>query len=84
MDHLFPQIQFGIAIRSKCDIVVHNIQKTLDVHIEQLVLQVDVVNVFNAIFCMFIFKELYAIGGPLFKLIPFVCSFLCFRPPTLL
>jgi hypothetical protein len=43
--------------------MVHNIQKALDVHIEQLVLQVDVVNVFNTIFCMVIFKELYAIGG---------------------
>jgi hypothetical protein len=73
-----------IAIRRKCDIVVHNIQKTLDVHIEQLVLQVNVVNVFNMIFCMVIFKELYAIGGQLSKLIPFVCSFLCFRPPTIL
>jgi hypothetical protein len=59
-------------------------QKALDVHIEQLVLQLDVVNVFNTIFCMAIFKELYAIGGQLSKLIPFVCSFLCFKPPTLL
>jgi hypothetical protein len=63
--------------------MVHNIQKALDVHTEQLVLQVDVVNVFNTIFCMVVFKELYAIGGQPFKLIPFVCSFLCFRPPTL-
>jgi uncharacterized membrane protein len=43
--------------------VVHGIRATLDVHLDWVVLQVDIANAFNFISRKVIFKKLHAIGA---------------------
>jgi hypothetical protein len=52
--HMSPR-QFGMAARGKCEVVVHDIRVALDVHLDWVVLQVDVANTFNSILCKIIF-----------------------------
>ncbi len=61
--------------------MVHGIQFTLDVHLDCVVLQVDVANDFNNILCKVIFQRLQTIRGQLFHLFPFVNSFYAFQFP---
>ncbi len=43
--------------------MVHGIRATLDVHLDWVMLQVDIANAFNIIFRKVIFKKLRAIGA---------------------
>ncbi len=45
----FVAYQFGMVVRDGCEAMVHYIRGVLDVHLNWVVLQVDVVNVFNSI-----------------------------------
>ncbi len=51
----FVVYQFGMAIRDECEAMVHSIQGILDVYLDWVVLQVDVLNVFNFILLKAIF-----------------------------
>ncbi len=55
--------------------MMHDIWRTLDVHLDWVVLQVDFANAFNIISHKVIFQELCAIGKHLFQLKPFFFSF---------
>jgi hypothetical protein len=46
--HLSPH-QFGVAIKGGCEIMVHNIRIALEIHLDWVVLQVDITNAFNII-----------------------------------
>jgi hypothetical protein len=50
--------QFGVTNNDSCEVVVHDIRTALDVHLDWVVLQVDVMNVFNTILCKAIFQKL--------------------------
>jgi len=54
--HLSPH-QFGVAIKGGCEIMVHNIPITLDIHFDLVVLQVDITNAFNIISHRVIFQK---------------------------
>jgi hypothetical protein len=41
--------QFGVVIKGGCEVMVHGIQVILNVHLDWVVLQVDVVNAFHSI-----------------------------------
>ncbi len=41
--------RFGMAIKGGCEAMVHDIRSVLDVHLNWVVLQVDVMKVFNSI-----------------------------------
>jgi len=43
---------------NKCEIIVHGVKAMLDLHLEWVVLQLDVQNAFNLIFRITIFQEL--------------------------
>jgi len=45
----FVAHQFGMAIKGGCEVVVHGIRGVLDVHFDWVVLQMNVMNVFNFI-----------------------------------
>jgi hypothetical protein len=51
----FVVYQFGMAIKDGCEAMVHSIRGVLDVYLDWVVLQVDVVNVFNFILHKVIF-----------------------------
>jgi hypothetical protein len=55
--------QFGVAIKGGYEIVVHNIRITLNIHLDWVVLQVDITNVFNIISHRVIFQELCPTHG---------------------
>jgi hypothetical protein len=55
--HLLPH-QFGKVVRGDCKAVVHGIQATFDVHPNWVVLQVNVMNIFNTILHETIFQKL--------------------------
>jgi hypothetical protein len=55
--HLLPH-QFGEAIKGGCKAVIHDIQAALNVHPNWMVLQINVVNIFNAILHETIFQKL--------------------------
>jgi hypothetical protein len=55
--HLLPH-QFGGAVTGGCKVVVHGIQAVLDVHPNWVVLQVNVMNIFNTILHETIFQKL--------------------------
>jgi hypothetical protein len=41
--------QFGVAIKGRCEAVVHGIWVILNIHLNWVVLHVDVANAFNTI-----------------------------------
>jgi hypothetical protein len=47
--HFSPH-QFGVAMPSGCETMVHGVRVMLDLHLEWVVLLVDVQNMFNSIF----------------------------------
>jgi hypothetical protein len=55
--------------------MVHDIQITLDVHLDWVVLQMDMANTLDSILRKAIFEELCAIKCQLSLLFPFACSF---------
>ncbi len=78
--HLSPH-QFGVAIKGAYEVVVHKIWASLNVHLDWVVLQVDIVNAFNNVFHKIIFQELRATSGQLFQFIHFIYSFYAFEFP---
>jgi len=66
-----------MVIRDGCEAMVHSIQGVLDVYLDWVVLQVDVVNVFNFILHKAIFHFLGASSDrkPIVSTFPF-CPFL--------
>jgi len=76
--HFSPH-QFGIATKGGYEVVIHNIKCTLD----QVVLQLDVTNVFNSMLKRVVFQELRAIGGDILQPIPFVRAFYAFEFPLI-
>ncbi len=80
--HLPPH-QFGVAINGGYEGMVHGIQVTLDVHLNWVVLQVDITNVFNIVSRRVIFQELHVTSGQLFQLILFVHFFYVPQLPLL-
>jgi len=77
----FSSHQFGIATKGKCEVVIHDIKCTLDLHFNWVVFQLDVANVFNSVSKEVIFQELHAIGEDIIQLIPFVHAFYAFEFP---
>jgi hypothetical protein len=67
--------QFGVAIRGICEVVVHNNQVALNVHLDWVVVQVDMVNIFNSISHNVIFQKLRVARGQLFLFFIFVHFF---------
>jgi hypothetical protein len=52
--------------------MVHDIQASLNVHPDSVVLQVDIANAFNIISLRIIFQKMCVSSGQLFQFIPFV------------
>lgn len=48
VDHLYPY-QFGVATLGGCEMVVHGLRSTLEVHPNLVVLQVNIANAFNSL-----------------------------------
>jgi hypothetical protein len=61
---------------------MHGIRVALNVHLDWVVLQVDIANAFNIVYYKVIFQELHVASGQLFQFIPFIHSF--FAPHLLL
>jgi len=78
--HFSPH-QFGVASKGGCETVIHNIKCTLNLHLDRVVLQLDVANTFNSVSNEVIFQELYAACGDIIQLIPFICAFYTFESP---
>jgi hypothetical protein len=55
--HFNPH-QFKVAMLRKCETMVHVVKTMLDLHLEWVVLQVDVQNMFNSISQIAIFQDL--------------------------
>jgi hypothetical protein len=68
-------IHFGVVVRGKYEVVVHNIQASLDVHLDWVVLQVDVENTFNSILWKAIFQGTSCERKLIIAILPFVHSF---------
>ncbi|KAL2631938.1 hypothetical protein R1flu_016624 [Riccia fluitans] len=73
----FSPLQFGLAMHGGCKIIIHGLHPTLDLHLDWVVLQVDIQNAFNTISWEALFRELLAAIGFLDQLFPFVCSLNC-------
>jgi hypothetical protein len=52
--HLCPH-QFGVTVKGGYKGMMHKIWRSLDVHLNWVVLQVDIVNAFNIVFCRVMF-----------------------------
>jgi hypothetical protein len=77
----FSSHQFGIATKGGCKTMIHGIMCILDLHLDWVVLQLDVGNAFNLVSKGVIFQELRATGGDIIQLIPFVHAFYAFEFP---
>jgi hypothetical protein len=73
--------QFEVAIKGGCEIIIHGIICTLDLHPNWVVLQLNVVNAFNLVLRGVIFQELRVLGGDIIQIIPFVHAFYAFEFP---
>jgi regulator of sigma D len=56
---------FGVVVRKGCEVMIHNIQATLDAHLDWVVLQVNIINIFNTILHKAIFLKRQEMGGQL-------------------
>jgi hypothetical protein len=77
----FSLHQFGIAAKGECETMIHGIMCILDLHLDWVVLQLDVGNAFNLVSRGIIFQNLHAIGRGIIQLIPFVHAFYAFESP---
>jgi hypothetical protein len=59
-------------IRGGCEIVVHGILMMLDLHLNWVVIYVDVCNTFNLMSWLTIFQELRSLPNSLDQFFPFV------------
>jgi hypothetical protein len=71
VEHFNPH-QFGVTTRDGCEIMVHGIRTMLNLHLDWVVLKVDVYNAFNLMSRSDIFQELLFSLSSLDKLFPFV------------
>ncbi len=60
--HFCPH-QFGVTTKCGCETVIHNIKCTLDLHLDWVILQLDMANTFNFVFRRVIYQKLYARDG---------------------
>ncbi len=54
--HLTPH-KFGVAIKGGCEAMVHNMRTNLNIHLDWVVLQIDITNAFNIISHKIIFQN---------------------------
>jgi hypothetical protein len=54
----FNPHQFGVMTHDKCETMVHSVQGMLNLHLDWVVLQVNVHNAFNLVSRSTIFQEL--------------------------
>ncbi len=78
--HFSPH-QFRVAIKGGCEAIIHDISCTLDLHLDWVVLQLDMANAFNLVSRGVIFQELHAASGDIIQFFPFVRSFYAFESP---
>jgi hypothetical protein len=62
--------------KGMCKIMVHGIQCTFDLHLNWIILQVDVPYVFNLMWKEVMFQKLCATRGDIFQFIPFFTHFM--------
>jgi hypothetical protein len=72
--HFSPH-QFRITTKGGCEIIIHGIWCTLDLHLDWVFLQLDVVNTFNSMSRGVIFQELHTTGGDIIQFIFFIHAF---------
>jgi hypothetical protein len=78
--HFFPH-QFGVTTKGGCETIIHGIWCTLNLHLNWVVLQLNVMNIFNLLSKGVIFQEFHALGEKIIQLIPFVRAFYEFESP---
>jgi hypothetical protein len=59
--------------------IIHDIRCTLNLHLDWVVFQLDMANVFNLMFRKVIFQELSVASGDIIQFILFVCAFDAFE-----
>ncbi len=77
--HFCPH-QFEVASKGGCEVVIHGIKCTLNLH-PDWVLQLDVANTFNLVSRRVIFQDFCATSKDIIQLIPFVYAFYAFDSP---
>jgi hypothetical protein len=60
--HFCPH-QFGVEIKGGYEAVIHDIRCTLDLHLDWIVIQLDIRNAFNLVLRGVIFQKLHVVGG---------------------
>jgi hypothetical protein len=78
--HFSPH-QFVVATKGDCEIVIHGVKCTLDLHLDWVVLQLDVANTFTLVSKGVKFQEFRATGGDIIQLIHLVRAFYAFESP---
>ncbi len=73
-DHLSLN-QFEISALKDCETIPFNIKALFNLHLDLVVMQVDIENVFNNIFRTTIFFKLWDVEGLLARIIPFTKLF---------
>jgi hypothetical protein len=76
--HFSPH-QFRIATKVGCEAIIHDIRCTLDLHLDWVVLQLDVAKAFNLVFKRVVFQKLHVTSGDIIQFIPFVHVFYAFE-----
>jgi hypothetical protein len=80
VEHFNPH-QFDVAICGRCEIMVHDVSTMLNLHLDWVVLKVDVHNAFNLVSWLAIFQELQFLFGFLNQFFPFVGRFYTHSSP---
>jgi hypothetical protein len=84
LEHLSPH-QFKVSNPKGCETILFGIKTLLDLHLDWVMMQVDVENAFNNVFKITICRELRDVRGPLANIIPFtmmvygVCYYLFYQ-----
>jgi len=77
--NIFVLHQFGVVTKGGCETLIHIIRCTLDLHFDWVVLQLNMVNVFNLVSKGVIFQEFCATCGDIIQLIFFNHAFYAFE-----
>ncbi len=75
----FSPCQFGVVTKCGCEIIIHSIRCTLDLHPNWVAFQLDVANTFNSMLRGFIFQEFRVANGDIIQLIPLFRAFYAFE-----
>ncbi len=73
--------QFGVVMKDICEVIIHDIKCTLNLHLDWVILQLDMANVFNLVLRGAIFQKLYITCRNIIQFIPFVHAFYAFESP---